>query len=67
MVVCCNKNAEQYYITHCETGLDRLDKISLSLWNFVLSLSSGVPSQNSRHHACMVCMVIPPKRGLEYL
>ena len=32
MVVCCNKNAEQYYITHCETGLDpgdRLDKISI--------------------------------------
>ena len=34
MVVCCNKNAEQYYITHCETGPDRLDKISLML-NFV--------------------------------
>jgi len=29
--------------------------------------TSGVPSQNSRPHACMVCMVIPPKRGLEYL
>jgi len=28
---------------------------------------SGVPSQNSRPHAGMVCMVIPPKRGLEYL
>ena len=29
--------------------------------------ASGSPSQNSRHHAGMVCMVIPPKRGLEYL
>ena len=43
MVVCCNKNAEQYYITHCETGPDRLDKISLrALLNFVDFVSDFV-------------------------
>jgi len=39
MVVCCNKNAEQYYITHCETGPDRLDKISLRACDFLSILS----------------------------
>ena len=34
---------------------------------FFSKKSSGVPSQNSRPHACMVCMVIPPKIGLEFL